>query len=197
MRKSVLPILSLVILATATASGQTFADTDLTNADVMLERVYNTIFARAGIFVDIACFIGAVGAMIMISTHIYGRMLRGKSIYLSEVTRPIVIMAALILYTPMMQTINVVLKPTLTATKALVNGERDVLDNVLDQMLENDMNSGQFDAYVGPGIDGSFQKYIEVYGLEDESGWFGTDRIGQFISWRIETLLYKVRWAVL
>lgn len=188
--------LLLLLLTSAGTSAQTFADVDLTRADEMLERVYNVIFDKASVFVDIACFIGAMGAIVMISTHIYGRMLRGKSIYLSEVLRPIVIMAALILYTPLIQTVNLVLSPTVNATKALVNGERDVLDNVLDNMLENDISSGQFNAYVGPTMEGSFEAYLEAYGLEDDAGWLGTDRIGQYLSWRIESYMYKARWAI-
>ncbi len=139
MPKSLLRILVLVFLTTAAASAQTYADVDLTRADAMLERVYDSIFERAGVFVSIACLIGAMGAIVMISTHIYGRMLDRKSIYLSEITRPLVIMAALILYTPLVRTVNLVLSPTLTASKALVNGERDVLDNVLKEMLNNDV----------------------------------------------------------
>ncbi|CAH1002542.1 hypothetical protein LEM8419_03416 [Neolewinella maritima] len=196
MPKSLLRILVLVFLTTATASAQTYADVDLTRADAMLERVYDSIFERAGIFVSIACLIGAMGAIVMISTHIYGRMLDRKSIYLSEITRPLVIMAALILYTPLVNTVNLVLSPTLTASKALVNGERDVLDNVLEEMLNNDVENGRYDAYVGDLGEGSFDKYIEAYGLEDEAGFMGTDRIGQFLSWRIESHMYKIRWAI-
>ena len=196
MPKSLLRILVLVFLATATASAQTYADVDLTRADVMLERVYDSIFDRAGVFVTVGCFIGSMGAIVMISTHIYGRMLRGKSIYLSEVMRPIVILGALILYTPLVSTVNLVLSPTLTASKALVNGERDVLDNVLEEMMNNDEENGQYAAYVGPLGEGSFDNYIAAYGLEDEAGFMGTDRIGQFLSWRIESHMYKIRWAI-
>ncbi len=196
MPKSLLRILVLVFLTTATASAQTYADVDLTRADAMLERVYDSIFERAGVFVSIACLIGAMGAIVMISTHIYGRMLDRKSIYLSEITRPLVIMAALILYTPLVKTVNLVLSPTLTASKALVNGERDVLDNVLKEMLNNDVKNGRYDAYVGDLGEGSFDNYITAYGLEDEAGFMGTDRIGQFLSWRIESHMYKIRWAI-
>lgn len=196
MGKSVLQILFFFLAATITVAAQTFADTDLTRSDEMMVRVYDTIFERAGIFVDIACFIGAMGAIIMISTHVYGRLLRGKSIHLSEVIRPLVIMAALILYTPLIKTVNIVLSPTLIASKALVNDERAVLDNVLDEMLQNDVNSGQYDAYVGDTGEGTFDAYIEAYGLEDDAGWLGTDRIGQYLSWRIESYMYQIRWAV-
>ena len=201
--KSLIQICLSLFLATSSLGAQTFAASDLTRADAMLERVYNVIFERAGIFVDIACFIGAMGAIVMISTHVYGRMLRGKSIYLSEVFRPLIILAALILYTPLIQTVNLALEPTLNATKALVNGERDVLDNVLDEMLANDVKSGQTRAYnspniglMGPNMDGSFEAYLEAYSLEDDAGWFGTDRIGQFLAWKMESYLYKIRWMV-
>ena len=196
MPKSLLRIAVLVLLATAPASAQTYADVDLTRADAMLERVYDSIFDRAGVFVTIGCFIGAMGAIVMISTHIYGRMLRGKSIYLSEVIRPLVILCALILYKPLVSTVNLVLSPTLTTSKALVNGERDVLDNVLEEMLNNDVASGQDAAYGGFMEDGDFDKYLEVYGLEDEAGFLGNARIGQFLSWRIESYMYRIRWAI-
>ncbi len=197
MPKSLLRILILVFLTTATASAQTYADVDLTRADAMLERVYDSIFERAEVFVSIACLIGAMGAIVMISTHIYGRMLDRKSIYLSEITRPLVIMAALILYTPLVKTVNLVLSPTLTASKALVNGEREVLDNVLKAMLDNDVKSGQDTAYGNAfGQDGDFDKYIEAQGLEDEAGWFGQARVGQYLSWRMESYAYQIRWAI-
>ena len=196
MLTTILRIFSILILATASAGAQTFASTDLTRADVMLERVYETIFARAGIFVDIACLIGAMGAMVMISTHIYGRMIRGKALHLSAVARPIIILIALILYTPLVQTVNLALSPTVTATKAMVNGERDVLENVLDEMMANDVSSGQHAAYVGASGDGEFDAYLQAYGLEEESGWFGTDRIGQYLSWKIESVMYQIRWGI-
>ena len=187
----------IVLLGSDALDAQTFAPTDLTNADAMLKRVYNKIFERSGIFVDIACFIGAMGAIIMISSHIYERMLRGKSIFLSEVARPLVILVALVLYTPLIQTINLVLSPTLVATKELVNGERDVLENVIDQMEANDVKSGQHEAYgTAFGSDGDFDRYLEIYELEDDAGTMGINRIGQFLSWRMESYLYQIRWMI-
>ena len=197
MPTSVLRILSIIILATASANAQTFSTSDLTRADEMLERVYETIFARAGVFVDIACFIGAMGAMVMISTHIYGRMIRGKALHLSALARPILILFALILYTPLVETVNIALSPTLEASKAMVNGERDVLNSVLDEMMANDVSSGQHAAYAGGRMGGGdFDAYLQAYGLEDESDWFGTERIGQYLSWQIESFMYQVRWGI-
>ena len=191
MLRSGLYITLIILAATAVAGAQTYAGVDMTRADQMLENVYDTIFARASTFVTIASLIGALGALFMVSSHIYGRLLRGKAIQLDVILRPIVIMFALILYTPLINTVNAVLNPTVTATKAMVSNERDVLRDVMDQLADTNEDTEQAAMYGSLLNNGSFNEYIERNNLD--SGFLGSERVGQFLAWRAESITYHLR----
>ena len=172
--------------------GQTFAGSGLTRAEEMLEQVYVSILDRADIFIDIASFIGILGALVMIFSHVYTRLLRGKAVHLGALLRPFVILIALLIYVPLLNTVNTIMRPTVTLTKDLVSDENAVLEDVMDRMSQVEADRG-FGAYFGDGPAADFQKYLEAYGLEDEDGWFGEDRIGQYIQWQAENLMYNFR----
>jgi conjugative transposon TraJ protein len=166
-------------------------DFSQSNMDVLLEDVYNTVVASSATFVNIACTIGVVGAVIMISSHIYSCLLRNKAIDIATVGRPFIVLLGLIFYMPFITAVNALLTPTVYATDAMVTSENRVVDEVFNQLQDTRKQSDAYQLYVGESGNGDFEKYLEANDL-DAGGW-SWDGITAAFSFQIEKSLYESR----
>ena len=189
-------LLLLFVLLSTVAVAQdnpTYANYNLSNMDSMLEGIYNSVISSASTFVSIASVIGVVGAVIMISQHIFTKLLRSQAVDWASLTRPLVILLGLVFYLPLLSFINTLLSPTVYATKGMVQNENAVVEKVLERLADARAQTVAYAIYVGEDGWGDFDKYLEVNDLVDDTGYFGLHRVGQTINFRMEAAMYKAR----
>ena len=170
-----------------------YTDYSLSNMDSMLVGVYNSVIARSSTFVSIASGIGVVGAVIMISSHIYSKLLRQQGVDWAYLSKPFVILLGLVFYVPLLNAINTVLSPTVYATKSMVANENAVVESVLAKLADARAQTEAYAIYVGKDGTGDFDKYLEVNDLVDDDGFFGLKRIDQAVSFKMEAMMYRAR----
>ena len=188
-------LLLFVLLSTVAAAqdNPTYANYNLSNMDSMLEGIYNSVISSASTFVSIASVIGVVGAVIMISQHIFTKLLRSQAVDWASLTRPLVILLGLVFYLPLLSFINTLLSPTVYATKGMVQNENAVVEKVLERLADARAQTVAYAIYVGEDGWGDFDKYLKVNDLVDDTGYFGLHRVGQTINFRMEAAMYKAR----
>ena len=195
MRQHILLSAVLICLLTSgslLAQG-TYANYGLSNMDTLLEGVYNSVIQNASVFVSIASVIGVIGAIIMISAHIYSRLLRGAAVELTAILRPFLVLLGLVFYLPLITTVNALLSPTVYATKGMVQNENAVVEEVLGRLADVRRQTEAYAVYVGADGMGDFDKYLEVNDLVDDTGTFGLHRVGQSIKFSMESAMYRLR----
>ena len=185
-------LLCLVLSHTVVGQGNPiYADYDLSNMDRMLEGIYNSVISRASSFVSIASVIGVVGAVIMISSHIYTKLLNQEPINFASLTRPFVILMGLVFYLPLLSFINTTLNPTVYVTKGMVQNENEVVEKVLARLADARRQTKAYAVYVGEDGSGDFDEYLEIKDIE--VGSWGLDRVSANISFRMEATMYQAQ----
>ena len=186
-------LLLLYLTGTPLSAQGTYANYGLSNMDNLLEGVYNAVIQNAAVFVSIASVIGAIGAIILISSHVYSRLLRGSAVELSAVLRPFVVLLGLVFYLPLITTVNALLSPTVYATKGMVQDENRVAEDVLNRLADVRAQTEAYAVYEGADGLGDFDKYLEVNDLVDDTGTLGMHRLGQSIQFSMESAMYRLR----
>ncbi len=196
MRPLTFIICSLLVLFGGSLLAQgnpIYTDYSLSNMDSMLIGVYNSVIARSSTFVSIASGIGVVGAVVMMSSHIYGKLLRQQGIDWAYLTKPFVILLGLVFYVPLLSGINTLLSPTVYATKSMVAKENKVVENVLAKLADARAQTEAYAIYVGEDGAGDFDKYLEANDLVDDAGMLGLKRVDQAIAFKMEAMMYRAR----
>lgn len=198
-RYCALALLALLVPAFAGAQeleGTVAVDGTLSNMEELMSDVYRSIIYRAGPFIRIACGIGAVGAIISVTSHVASKLISGAPIQLTALFKPLGILAVLLLYFELLAGLNAMLSPTVYATKAMVANESQAVERVLAELEDTRKQTDEFAMFAGADGQGDFEEYLTKAGYTPSGGWGVDDtftEMGLLVAFKAEAAMYNLR----
>ena len=193
-RPSLLAVaIAVLVVSDAQAQADSIFGGALSNFQTLLDSIYSAVITGAGAFVSASSLIGALGAITLVSLHIYNKQLSGEPLDVRVLARPVCIFLALVFYSDLITIVNGALNPLATSTAAMVDDEFAVVGTVLEEMRNGSERNTAYASLVGPNGVPDFDKYLESAGLADDAGLFGINRIGHFTGFVEEAFQYQIR----
>ncbi len=127
---SVLLLTTLALVAPALLHAQVLAD-GVQQLHGVLDKVYDQMIGLSSQILDVCRAIAAFGASFYIGHRVWKHIARAESIDFFPLFRPFVMIILIGIYPSVLSTINAILKPSVTATAALVKHSNDAVQTLL------------------------------------------------------------------
>jgi conjugative transposon TraJ protein len=161
----------------------------------VLDRVYNEMLPLCSRLIGVARGIAGLGALWYIASRVWRQIAAAEPIDFYPLLRPFALGMAIILFPAVIALMNGVLKPTVTATAAMVGDSNKAIAALLKQKEKAIKNSDFYEMYAGETGNGDSDKWYKYTHPRDpdrknESVW---NSIGNDIKFWMDKQSYNFR----
>jgi len=163
----------------------------------VLQQLYDEMLPLCSQLIGVGRGLAGFAAIWYISSRVWGHISRAEPIDFYPLFRPFVIGFAVLIFPSVIAMINGVLRPTVTATSAMVDNSDAAIANLLKQKEEAIEKSSIWQMYVGENGSGDRDKWYQyTHPGEDPSdeGWM--EGIGNDIKFAMAKASYNFRNSV-
>jgi len=135
----------------------------------VLDQVYNQMLPLCSRLISVGRGLAGFGALWYIASRVWRQMASAEPIDVYPLLRPFALGMAILMFPAVIAIINGVLKPTVTATAAMVSDSNKAIAVLLKKKEEAIKKSDAWQVYVGEDGNGDRQKWYQ-YTHPDDSG---------------------------
>ena len=136
----------------------------------VLEGLYNEMLPLCSQLIGVGRGIAGFAATWYIAYRVWGHISRAEPIDFYPLFRPFVLGFAVLIFPSVISLINGVMKPTVTATAAMVKDSDKAIEQLLKMKEEAIKNTVYWQMYVGPDGSGDREKWYKYYYGEKSEG---------------------------
>lgn len=163
----------------------------------VLEELYDEMMPLCSNLMGVAQGIAGFAALWYIASRVWKHLAAAEPIDFYPLFRPFVLGFCITIFPSVLAMINGVMKPTVTATAAMVENSNQAIEVLLQKKEEAIMNSDVWQMYVGEGGSGDrdrWYKYTHDDADPDDEGFF--EGIGNDIKFAAAKMSYNFRNSV-
>ncbi|MCO5238943.1 MAG: conjugative transposon protein TraJ [Chitinophagaceae bacterium] len=175
---------------------QSIAD-DMKGLHGVLEQLYDEMMPLCGQLIGVGQGLAGFAAMWYIASRIWGHLSRAEPIDFYPLFRPFVIGFCVMIFPSVLGLINGVMKPTVTATAAMVDNSDKAIAVLLQKKEEAIKKTDVWQMYVGESGSGDREKWYKyTHDNEDPSDEGFFESIGNDIKFAMSKASYNFRNSV-
>lgn len=170
---------------------------DMTGMHSVLEQLYNEMMPLCNQLIGVGQGLAGFAAMWYIAARVWRHLANAEPIDFYPLFRPFVIGFCVLIFPSILGLINVVMKPTVTATAAMVEGSDKAIAVLLQRKEEAIKQSNVWQMYVGESGSGDrdrWYKYTHDNADPSDEGFF--ESIGNDIKFAMSKASYNFRNSV-
>lgn len=170
---------------------------DVQNLHTVLENVYDQMIPLCSQLISVARAIAGFAATFYIGYRVWRHIANAEAVDFFPLFRPFVLAILIGIFPSVLSVINGVLKPTVTATAAMVNNSNEAVQTLLAQREAAIKNTDQYKALVGPTGDGDRDKwYRYTHPGQDPAneGFFAS--IGNDLAFALDKMEFNIRYYI-
>lgn len=186
----------LAIILPFTTNAQGIAD-DMNGLHSVLEQLYDEMMPLCSNLIGVGQGLAGFAAMWYIASRVWRHIASAEPIDFYPLFRPFVIGFCIMIFPSVLYMINGVMKPTVTATAAMVEGSNKAIERLLKEKEEALKETDPWKMYVGSTGSGDQDKwYRYTHDDADPSGQGMLDGIGNDIKFAMSKASYNFRNSV-
>lgn len=198
MKKITIPIIAgaATIIFPYTLQAQTVAQ-DVQNLHTVLENVYDQMIPLCSQLISVARAIAGFAATFYIGYRVWRHIANAEPVDFFPLFRPFVLAILIGIFPSVLSVMNGILKPTVTATAAMVSNSNEAVQTLLAQREAAIKNTDQYKALVGPTGDGDRDKwYRYTHPGQDPAneGFFAS--IGNDLAFALDKMEFNIRYYI-
>lgn len=194
--QKILPLTLLVITIPFMGMAQGNAG-EMKGMHGVLEKLYDQMMPLCSQLIGLGRGLAGFAALWYIASRIWGHLSRAEPIDFYPLFRPFVIGFCIMVFPSVLGLINGVMKPTVTATAAMVEGSDKAISVLLKKKEEAIKKTDVWQMYVGETGSGDRDKWYKyTHDGEDPSGEGFFDGIGNDIKFAMSKASYNFRNSV-
>ncbi|MFH6997356.1 conjugative transposon protein TraJ [Flavobacterium sp. FlaQc-57] len=195
INKQIIIVLPAMILP-FTIQAQGIAD-DMNGLHSVLEQLYDEMMPLCSNLIGVGQGLAGFAAMWYIASRVWRHIASAEPIDFYPLFRPFVIGFCIMIFPSVLYMINGVMKPTVTATAAMVEGSNKAIERLLKEKEEALKETDPWKMYVGSTGSGDQDKwYRYTHDDADPSGQGMLDGIGNDIKFAMSKASYNFRNSV-
>lgn len=195
INKQIILVLPAMILP-FTIQAQGIAD-DMNGLHSVLEQLYEEMMPLCSNLIGVGQGLAGFAAMWYIASRVWRHIASAEPIDFYPLFRPFVIGFCIMIFPSVLYMINGVMKPTVTATAAMVEGSNKAIERLLKEKEEALKETDPWKMYVGSTGSGDQDKwYRYTHDDADPSGQGMLDGIGNDIKFAMSKASYNFRNSV-
>jgi conjugative transposon TraJ protein len=160
----------------------------------VLDQLYEEMMPLCKDLIGVGRGIAGFAATWYIGSRIWRHIANAEPIDFYPLFRPFVLGFAVLVFPSVIAMINGVMKPTVTATSAMVKNSDAAIAQLLKMKEEAIKKTIYWQMYVGESGDGDRDKWYKYYNPGEEEGWF--EGIGNSVRFAIAKASYNFRNAI-
>ncbi|RKR08872.1 conjugative transposon TraJ protein [Flavobacterium sp. 90] len=193
-KQIILVLLAMILPFTINAQG--IAD-DMNGLHSVLEQLYDEMMPLCSNLIGVGQGLAGFAAMWYIASRVWRHIASAEPIDFYPLFRPFVIGFCIMIFPSVLYMINGVMKPTVTATAAMVEGSNKAIERLLKEKEEALKETDPWKMYVGSTGSGDQDKwYRYTHDDADPSGQGMLDGIGNDIKFAMSKASYNFRNSV-
>ncbi len=158
----------------------------------VLDQLYDEMMPLCSQLIGVGRGIAGFAATWYIASRVWGHIARAEPIDFYPLFRPFVIGFAVIIFPTVIAMVNGVMKPTVTATGAMVENSDKAIATLLKQKEEAIKTTETWQIYVGESGDGDRDRWYRYTHPDEESeGWF--ESIGNDVRFAMAKAAYNFK----
>lgn len=167
---------------------------DMNGMHGVLEQLYDEMMPLCGQLIGVGQGLAGFAAMWYIASRVWRHLANAEPIDFYPLFRPFVIGFCVLIFPSVLGLINGVMKPTVTATAAMVEGSNKAIEVLLQKKEEAIKQTDVWQMYVGESGGGDRDKWYKyTHDGEDPSGEGFFDGIGNDIKFAMSKASYNFR----
>lgn len=195
LRKSSVIVLGM-LLSPCLSHAQDLAQ-EMNSLHGVLDQLYEEMMPLCGKLISVGQGIAGFAALWYIASRVWRHIANAEPIDFYPLFRPFVLGFAILIFPSVLAMINGVMKPTVTATKAMVKGSNQAIAILLKEKEKRIKESDPWQMYVGADGSGNREKwYRYTHDDADSSGESLLDGIGNDIKFAMAKASYSFRNSV-
>ncbi|MEL1254053.1 conjugative transposon protein TraJ [Flavobacterium sp. DGU38] len=195
INKQIILVLLAMILPFITQA-QGIAD-DMNGLHSVLEQLYDEMMPLCNNLIGVGQGLAGFAAMWYIASRVWRHIASAEPIDFYPLFRPFVIGFCIMIFPSVLDMINGIMKPTVTATAAMVEGSNKAIERLLKEKEEALKETDPWKMYVGSTGSGDQDKwYRYTHDDADPSGQGMLDGIGNDIKFAMSKASYNFRNSV-
>lgn len=189
-------LVPLAMILPFTIQAQGIAD-DMNGLHSVLEQLYDEMMPLCSNLIGVGQGLAGFAAMWYIASRVWRHIASAEPIDFYPLFRPFVIGFCIMIFPSVLYMINGVMKPTVTATAAMVEGSNKAIERLLKEKEEALKETDPWKMYVGSTGSGDQDKwYRYTHDDADPSGQGMLDGIGNDIKFAMSKASYNFRNSV-
>ncbi|MEO8405032.1 MAG: conjugative transposon protein TraJ [Chitinophagaceae bacterium] len=160
----------------------------------VLEQLYDDMMPLCSTLIGVGRGIAGFAATWYIAARVWGHIARAEPVDFYPLFRPFVLGFAILIFPSVIAMINGVMKPTVTATAAMVTDSDRAITELLHMKEEAIKKTAYWQMYVGPTGSGDRDKWYKYNYGDKSEGWFSS--IGNDIKFAFAKMSYNFRNSV-
>src|ERR1700735_2583643 len=175
---------------------QTVAD-DVQSMHTVLSNVYDQMIPLCSQLISVAKGIAGFGATFYIGYRVWRHIANAEPVDFFPLFRPFVMAILIGIFPSVLDLMNGILKPTVTATNAMVANSNEAVQTLLAQRENAIKNTDQYKALVGPTGEGDRDKWYKyTHPGQDPAneGFFAS--IGNDMAFALDKIEYNIRYYI-
>ena len=187
-------ICSLLLAATPfLLFAQSGITNDIKGLQGVLDTIYDQMLPLCSSLIGVGRGIAGFAATWYIASRVWRHIANAEPVDFYPLFRPFVLGFAILIFPSVIGLMNAVLKPTVSATSAMVSDSDQAIALLLKQKEAAVENSDFYKMYVGPGGNGDIDKWEEYSGAADDGVLSG---ISNSIRFEMAKVSYNFRNAI-
>lgn len=184
-------ILLLLLLGLAPQLVQAQAADRIRSLHEVLDSLYTDMLPLCSRLISVGRGIAGFAATWYIAYRVWGHIARAEPVDFYPLLRPFVLGFAILIFPSVIAMINGVMKPTVTATAAMVQDADKAVAQLLKMKEEAIKNTAYWQMYVGPNGEGDREKWYKYYYGDQEESFVSS--IGNDIKFSFARFSYNFR----
>lgn len=162
----------------------------------VLDQLYDEMMPLCKELIGVGRGIAAFAALFYIGHRVWKHLANAEPIDFYPLFRPFVICFCIINFSLVLGMINGIMKPTVTATAAMVQGSNESIETLLQQKEEALKQTAKWQMFVGADGGGDREKWLKYrYNMDaDDEGWI--EAVGNSVDFALERAGYNFRNSV-
>lgn len=170
------------------------AQDDAGGMHVVLDQLYDEMMPLCSQLIGVGQGIAGFAATWYIGSRIWQHIARAEPIDFYPLFRPFVLGFCIMIFPSVLGLINGVMKPTVTATAAMVEGSNKSIKSLLDQRMQAIRSSKEYQMYIGDDLQGDKDKwYRYTHDGADPSDQSVLESIGNDFKFQYAKATYAIR----
>jgi len=157
----------------------------------VLEQLYDDMMPLCSRLIGVGRGIAGFAATWYIASRVWGHIARAEPVDFYPLFRPFVLGFAVLIFPSVIAMINGVMKPTVTATAAMVTDSDKAVSQLLSMKEEAIKKTAYWQMYVGPTGGGDRDKWYKYHYADKQEGFFKS--IGNDIKFAFAKFSYNFR----